>query len=88
LNIGVTDKPEGWANKFFATTDMQGCLLLIPVSARENESFCLATAFLYLSNVTKTQSQIMCSMIQDDGMGDEPFVCGTIKRQKKETKHK
>ena len=92
LNIGVVDKPQGWANKFFVTTDYRGFLLLIPSSGRESESICFATAFLYISDDGK-QSTIMCSMIQDDGMGDKPFACGTIKcgtikRQKKETKHK
>ena len=47
LNIGVVDKPNGWATRFFASTNYRGFLLLIPVSARKTESFCLATAFLY-----------------------------------------
>ena len=86
LSIGVTEKPQGWANKFFTSTDYCGFLLLIPVSNCETESFCLATAFLYLQNEDGDQSTIMCSMIQDNGMGEEPFQCGTVTRQKKQPK--
>jgi hypothetical protein len=81
LNVGVLDKPNGWANKFFSSTssNYQGFLLLIPMSDQETESFCLATAFIYLN---KEQS-IMCSMIRDDGTGDEPYECGIVSQQKK-----
>ena len=74
LNIGVVDKPNGWATRFFASTDYRGFLLLIPGSGRETESLCLATAFLYLNN----EQSIMCSMIRNDGSGDEPFQCGKV----------
>jgi hypothetical protein len=91
LNIGVVDKPNGWASKYFPSVDsrgadVRGILLLVPESIKETESFCVATAFLYVNK--RNGNKVMCSMIMEDGTGDEPFECGKVDEQPMESKKK
>ena len=85
LNIGVVHKPHGWASKYFPSVDsrgaeVRGVLLLVPNSSLETESLCVATAFLYVQK--RNGNKIMCSMITEDGTGDEPFECARVNDQK------